>query len=419
MAFVNRLAYAAVVAAAACGDKTAHITIETTEPPALVAFRNESSAQWQSLVTQGTSTFHVVATGAYRVVVACSTSSTGGIIAEIARTPDDDPVIQYPCQSGAFVVTGQMQQPGAVAIGTTTAINPTTTAPWNFSLPGPMSSFDLVMLFRDPASAPRIAIRRDVALSGDTNLGRLDPATENAQAMVPTSFTASGLASSETRSVTVNLHTASTSAILTALGAPNTWDAALVPDAILRSTDRENIALLATSISGTQTQFRSVGRDVRVGGATSLALPEPIGSVVFDMTAARLSATLPSTADYDRFALLRQARSTGQGTTGQTASFSRSFLEATGGTGAVLELDSVPGYPPDWRFDPASPQLRQAILIRDSTTGDSTSAGVSQSNVMITGFRAPDVPLGDAAAVAAALDLARLVTDDAVVLAPR
>src|SRR5262249_6483447 len=150
-----------------------------------------------------------------------------------------------------------------------------------------------------------------------------------------------------------------------------------------------------------------------------LALPEPIGSVVFDMTAARLSAALPSTADYDRFALLRQARSTGQGTTAQTASVSRSFLQATGGTGAVLQLDSLPGYPPDSRFDPASPQLRQAILIRDSTTADSTSAGVSQSNVMITGFRAPDVPLGAAAAVAAALDLARLVTDDAVVLAPR
>src|ERR1041385_7783652 len=162
---MNRRACAVlVVASAACGDKAGRITIETTNPPALVAFRNESSAQWQSLATTGTSTFHVDATGPYRVVIACSASIIGNTTGEIARTPDDDPEVRYTCQDQPFRVTGQMTQPGAVAVGPTTAINAGTSAPWTFNLPVAAGSFAIVLLFRAPG---RWAARRDPSRHGD------------------------------------------------------------------------------------------------------------------------------------------------------------------------------------------------------------------------------------------------------------
>jgi hypothetical protein len=419
---MNRLAYAVlIVAAAACGDKAAQITIETTHPPALVAFRNESSAQWQSLATMGTSTFKVTATGPYRVVVACSSPTVGTTIGEIARTPDDDPVVRYSCQDNQLRVTGQMQQLGSLAIGATTAINASTNAPWTFDLPVSAGSFDIVMLFRDPAGAPRIAIRRDVAISGDTDLGVIDATSENAQAMVPTSFTASGLDSGEVRSVFVTLYTSSTTAILSLIGAGNTWDAALVPDANLRSTDRQNAVLSAGLVAGSQRRFRSVSRDVRVGDVPSLALPAPLGLVQFDMTADRLAATLPAGTDYDQLVLVRQGQLVGrQGLFAHTAVFSRSFIDDTGGTSAVLELDGVPGYQSEWRLDPAFPQTRQVAVTRGTSTADLTTSGMSQSNVMVQGFRAHDAALrDDAAGLAAAHEPTVVIADDVAVFAPQ
>src|SRR5262249_28692541 len=191
-------------------------------------------------------------------------------------------------QSQPFRVTAQMQQPGAVAVGLTPPITPGTNAPWTFNLPVAAGSFDIVLLFRDPAGGPRLAIRRDVAISGDTDLGVLDAASENAQAMVPMSFTASGLESGEVRSSFVALYTASTTALLTSIGTPNTGDAGIVPAAALRSTDRQNIVLTAGLVAGSQNRFRAVRHDFHIGDTTSLALPAAIGSVQFDMTAARL-----------------------------------------------------------------------------------------------------------------------------------
>ena len=419
---MNRRACAVlVVASAACGDKAGRITIETTNPPALVAFRNESSAQWQSLATTGTSTFHVDATGPYRVVIACSASIIGNTTGEIARTPDDDPEVRYTCQDQPFRVTGQMTQPGAVAVGPTTAINAGTSAPWTFNLPVAAGSFDIVLLFRDPAGGPRLAIRRDVAISGDTDLGVLDATSESAQAMVPMSFTASGLESGEVKSIFVTLYTASTTALLTLTGTPNTWDAALAPDAALRSTDRQNLVLSAGLAAGSQNRFRGVRHDIHIGDTTSLALPAAIGSVQFDMTAARLAATLPAGTDYDQFVLVREGQPIGrQGLSVQTAVLSRNFVDATGGT-AVLELGSVPGYMTDWGPDPAFPQIRQASVSRGSSTADSTTSGVSQSNVMVQGFRAPDAPAGAAAArgLAASDEPAVFIADDVAAFAPR
>lgn len=419
---MTRLAYAGLlVAAAACGDKAAQITIETTNPPALVVFRNESSAQWQSLAVMGTHTFKVTATGPYRVVVACSSALAGTTIGEIARTPDDDPVIRYTCQNSPFRVTGQMQQVGSLAVGGTTAINASTSAPWTFDLPVGAGSFDIVMMFRDPAGGPRIAIRRDVAISGDTDLGVIDATSENAQAMVPTSFMASGLDSAEVRSVFVTLYTSSTTAILSLSGAASTWDGALVPDASLRSTDRQNAVLNAGLTTGSLRRFRSVSRDVHVGAVPSLALPAPIGAVQFDMTADRLAATLPAGTDYDQLVLVRQGQPVGrQQLFGQTAVFSRSFIDDTGGTGAVLDLSGIPGYQSDWRLDPAFAQSRQAAVTRGTSTADLTTSGMSQSNLMVQGFQAPDAALRDnAAGFAAAHEPTMVIADDVVLLAPQ
>jgi hypothetical protein len=223
------------------------------------------------------------------------------------------------------------------------------------------------------------------------------------------------------RSAFVTLYTSSTTALLGLTGPSGTWDSALVPDASLRSTDRQNAVLNAGLVAGSQNLFRTVRHDVRVGDAPSLALPAPIGSVQFEMTADRLAATLSAGTDYDQFILVRQGQPVGrQGLFGQTAVFSRSFIDDTGGTTAVLELDQVPGYQSEWRLDPAFPQTRQASVTRGTSTADSTTAGMSQSNLMVQGFQAPDAALrDDAAGLAAAHEPTVVVADDIAVFAPR
>lgn len=156
-------------------------------------------------------------------------------------------------------------------------------------------AYDLVMLTGDITSGyEQIAIRRDISITGDTELVMIDPFEYAPQPLVPVSFTASNLRPGEVQSSSVELYTSSTFAVLHLSGfaQPPGWDVPLAPEGVLRATERQFVSLFAAESSGERSHRRGIRRTVRVGDPTSVTLPEPLGPVTFEMTPDRSSRSV-------------------------------------------------------------------------------------------------------------------------------
>ena len=312
----------------------------------------------------GVNTFEISVSGPYRVVVACEGTFSTSIV-EHARTAADGALLTHPCsRPHPFVVRGQMQQPGEVFLGDFGF--GASMSVWDFALPADSGTFDLVLLGGDLTTGlDRIAIRRDLEITGDIDLGSIDISRESVRALVPTTFTAPNVLSSESRSVSVDVQAGATFASIdnSVLRSESRWTARLVPDGVLRPTDHQTVTLGAyiDTDDGTVRKIssRSVSQDVRVGGSTSMRLPEPLGPVTFAMTADRLTATWSSLPDHDEVSLSRLSlrRGTVQLLVHELRA-SADFLEVIGATSVVLDLSDIPGLKSEWRHDPAAEPLR-------------------------------------------------------------
>jgi hypothetical protein len=382
------LSLLAVVVGAGCADDPggARVMIQTGQPPALVAFRDEASTEWQTLDISGTSTFEVAATGPYRVVVACE--SVGDWpelwITQYARTPADEPRIEHDCTSirGPFVARGQMVQPGDVSLGNFGFAG--TASNWSFEIPAAAGSFDLVTLFGNATIGfDRIGIRRDVQVAGNMQLGSIDLAKESTQALVATPFTAPNLQPDESLSAATLLFAGNTIALLHRTFPQNRseWTTKLAPDTMLRATDRQNVriyALEASSGAVGQSRSRGVSRDVHVGDPTSIALPEPLGPVTFVATTNRLAATWSTVPEHDDLWLERTSFLDGSRNF-QEITLSRAFVDATGATSVTLDFSDVPGFKREWRHEPTLTQSYSFTASRGATLYDRVYARVSES----------------------------------------
>jgi hypothetical protein len=212
----------------------------------------------------------------------------------------------------------------------------------------------------DPNGVPdSIAIRRDAAITDGQDLGVIDMVAEGAQALVPVSFTIPNLRAGESVKSQVFLTTEHTSIPLLALSSqPPGLVPRLVPNSALRSADRQTVTLVATAQDATtsQSDTRNLTRDVRVGDPASFTLPESLGPVTFTTTPEALTAMWSTLPDHDEIQLIRQATFPGPIRLQQMA-LSRTFLEATGGTSATLDLHAIPGFQDSWQPDPADPQV--------------------------------------------------------------
>lgn len=361
------------------------VTVVTGVPPALIAFRDEASATWKTPTSTSTGTFALDVTGPYRVVVACEGSSTRRtFIVQYARTLDDERTLQHPCQLPAtrpLHVRGQMLQSGEVFLGFTGRGQ--TAAPWSFDLAAAAGTYDFLALFGDLShSFDQIAIRRDVAITGDLDLGAIDAAQEHAQAMVATQFTATNLAADESLMSTVLLHAGNTRAALATFVQPESaWQVGLVPFAALRATDTQDVELFASSSTSDPDQLRdrNLTRRAREGGSTSITLMDPPGQTTFESTADRLVATWASLPLADEIDVSRISFSTDFS---QFAShdllISRAFLAATGITSATLDVSDVPGFRPEWRHDPTFDQMFGLTAFRGTLPDDAAVAEVTQ-----------------------------------------
>lgn len=150
-----------------------------------------------------------------------------------------------------FFVRGEMAESGTVYFGGSGRGQ--SQAPWSFALPTAAGTFDLGIMFGDLAAPDRLALRRDVAVTADVDVGTIDAAQTNAEALVPISFTATNQAPEESLGLQTFLDVRNTSVSLrnTFLFGGSGWDSVLAPASMLRPTDRQRVSLTAnTEASG-------------------------------------------------------------------------------------------------------------------------------------------------------------------------
>jgi hypothetical protein len=352
--------------AAGCGDNEpapleVTVAIETAQPPALIAFRDDADAEWHALPIDGRSSFEVKPTGPYRVLIACEFAGDLGPSVEIeeyARTLEDGAAIDHACggKDRPFHVRGRMAQPGVAYLGA--ASRGGFMPAWSFDFPAATGTLDLVM-----RSADQLAIRRGVEIADDVQLGAMDMDQEGAAALISTPFTVGNVRTGELISTGTRLDTGSTATVLQdEMSGAGAWTAKLAPESMLRATDRQTVSLRATELAGApgeQNRYRIVHRDIRVGGSTAVTLPEPIGPVTFEATADALTAAWQALPEHDAVSLQRYGI-TMSGTRTHQLTVSGSFLAATAAAASAasvtLDLSGVPGFKSEWRQVAASQQ---------------------------------------------------------------
>jgi hypothetical protein len=356
------------------------ITIRTSAPPALVAYREDASNQWRRLDATSATSFALEASGPFHVIIACD--DRGGSqrhvnIVELARTPEDGS-FDHPCGGArTLAVTAKLTQMSTVFLGEAKTTRP----PGNpFQLRVAPSTYDLVALqgnFRDGYG--EIAIRHAVKVDANLDLGVLDP-TEGAQPTIATEFTAENALPDELLSTSVTLVSGNTVAILPVWSST----ARLVPEALLAPGGHQTVMLsaLGTQPDGNPPhQMRRVSRMWRPGLATAVRLPPLMGPATLVNDGPRLIATWSSLPSYDRLEVERE-KIEGEIERGivvhQSLVLSRAFVEQVGITSATLDPSDVPGFLPDWTISAETTVTRLLNVVRgDATDFEQTAIGDS------------------------------------------
>jgi hypothetical protein len=248
------------------------------------------------------------------------------------------------------------------------------------------------MMFGDllEAGVDRIAIRRDVAVTGDLELGALQAEQEHAQAMPRLSFTSSSLEAGETLSHRLMLRARNTSVLVGSPLGNSDWQLAVAPRTILAPGDQQVVTLTATRPANAagNTYYRITTIDVKDGTPTAVQLPEHLTPVAFDTTPDRLTATWQSLPDpselwLTRRSLTKHVTDLGNGNIGVAFSdvhhrlvTSAAFLAATGATSAALDLHEIPGFDPAWQHDPDNYHNYELDLVHQNSELRSGIAGI-------------------------------------------
>lgn len=367
------------------GPVPSRITIRTGEPPALIAFRNEASTQWTIPSATQPGEFVIEVTGPCRVVVACEDRTRSAVVTQFMQTPADDRLIDYPCVSSTsfpFHVTGEMRQEGEVFLGGFGVGE--SPAPWRFDLSARAGTFDFVALFGSlDAGFDQFAIRRDLVITGDLDLGTIDAAQEHAQPVVAARFTATNLDPAEELSATLRVDFGNTPVTADSFGQPaDAWELNLLPDSALRPTDSQRADLLASVVvpgEPERVRYRSIGHKVGASNPTSFTLMEPLTSVALEPTRDRLVATWGSLPSFDDIYISRWSFSDDfSRLLFHDAFLSRSFSDAVGVASTALDFTDVPGLRAEWRHDPALQQLVWFEATARTSAGDSMASGVTE-----------------------------------------
>jgi hypothetical protein len=340
------------------------VTVETVEPPTLIVYRTEASATWQAPLQTGPSRFELAVDGPYRVTVVCDELVNGAVwVRQFARTPDDDRALSLACDTvpSAHHVTGTMLQSGWVRLGTGAAVS--RRAGWQFDVPADRGAHALVAYSDD-----RIAIRRNLAVPGDTALDQPIDLITDGVALEPVTLTPTNLDGTELVSTgIVWLDIAGTPALF----ANPLAETRVVPSSILSPYDVQQVTVTVHNA----TVGRTVTRAFRAGDSTIFPLPEALGPVAFDAESVTWS-TLP---DFDVFELSFDAFSF------ETFSLvfhylevSQSFIASTAASSVAIDIASIPAFSPTWQIDLSQEHHRFAGVTRELPNGDVVGSDVSE-----------------------------------------
>jgi len=384
------------------------LMILTGAPPALIAWREETSTSWRVLDVANRAGFEIaVAVGApFRLVVVCVNAAQASVN-EYERTPADGATLHNECGGDPvptpFTLRGQVNQLGEVFFAGGGRDQGSAPPPWSFTLPVAAGTSDLAVMFGDSAlTLDRVAIRRGITVAGDLDLGVIDATTEDTHTLVPISFTPSNPLPGEQLTHFAVLELNGTSAFLSDAirQTTTTWNAKLAPAEALSSTDLQVVQLEADlmlpSTPGVEKeQRRLVIRDAAVSDSPQVTLPDPMGATTFDLSVERVVATWSSLPAYDTLLVSRIGSANKSVRAAHALLISPSYVAAVGVHAATFDLSDVPGFLNAWKVSPAFPQtLNFQTLLTVSSTERTVSA--------VTQRLSATTPL----AVAAALDFA-------------
>lgn len=350
----------------------ASIKVSTVRAPVAIAFRDGVDGEWQTPAPTATGSYELEVNGPYVVSVVCS-AGDDFIIAtrQLARTPDDERDLDMECTElplSDSTVTGKMVQPGEVSIGG--ALGSSTTPDWPLDFILPPGTYDLISTSRD-----RIAIRRDLAVSGSVDVGTIDLAQQGTP-LVPVALTTADKGVAESIYAEVVLSTPRSDSGYVYGGSPAT--ARVAPGELL-STD---VKQLVTMVGWDGDQSRSVRRAFHPGDPTAFTLPPGLPPVQFLAASGKINAAWSALPEHDKVHLRvvgsLPALPPAGGTVSRTLELelSQRFLAATGATEATLDTD-LPGYQAGWRPDLAREYLRELTIERERD-GERTLSSTSK-----------------------------------------
>lgn len=369
------------------GTESGVVVLKTTTPMGLLAFRHEDDPRWKVYPSEAATEIAVDVHGPYRALFVCEEAPGFTIIIEIARTLDDERRFEHAClyPLPTHRVFGTLTDPNAwLALQFQQGF---TFEPDGFFEMIVEEGVRDLLLFPD-FDATAIAVRRDLAIFEDLDLGAIDVAQERPTPMERRSFKAINPAPEESLSASIGLHVRGTSIFMGS--GKGLQDVLLIPQAILRPTDRQRVELRAftrgTPGNPMERQVRTVLRESSAA-PSEIVFPEGMAGVAFERASTAIAATWSSLPPSFNLAL---ARSSGSdvGFIAQLVEASRAFVEATDPMRLVFDLSDVPGFKPEWHPQPDSTfdawELNaflngDAVEVTESRTSATPDAGALQT----------------------------------------
>ena len=332
------------------------ITISTNTVPDFIAVRDDADGRWLAPTLIGPNTFTFVATGAYRVTVACDGADRRVELFQIARTLDDDTTVDVRCDSSDTTeLTTTMVQAGTVSVG-------------DYSVASSEPNWDVVLEAnpgRHTIAAhddARMLILRDVEVTVEgSTIPQLD--LDAGFGLIAGELTTDALFDESVRAqvllelgdTIVSVHD----------GDPST--ARFVPASELVGSEHQYIHVSAHRIASSR--FVSSKRT----GSQRLTLPAPMTGT-FAVVGSDLTATWKTSLS-GSVAVRWQAFSPFESKLWDyQLTASESYASALGET-TTLEVESITDLPPTLAFDSATTQQNQSVSITDDL-GDGETVGV-------------------------------------------
>jgi len=356
------------------------ITLHTSAPPALVAYREDASNQWRRFDATSTTSFALEVSGPYHAIIACD--DQGGPqrhvnIVELARTPEDGSFDQACGGARALAVTMKLTERSTVFLGEASTALPSGEP---FQVRAAPGTYDLVALHEDGQFGyDQVAIRHAIKVDANLDLGLFDP-FDGAQPLIAAEFTAENAQPNELLNSSVTLVSGNTVATSLESG----WIAQLAPEASLAPGGQQIVTLSTLSGAGGYSQRRTVSRTWRPGLATAVTLPLQMGPANLVNDGPRLVATWSSLPSYDRLEVARD-NLTGSFSVHQSLVLSRAFVEQVGITSATLDPSDVPEFPPAWVISAKTTTIRAFNVIHGDATDFEQSAIGDTSIVTVAG----------------------------------